>query len=301
MRRPWHPKPQISVAATLPPMRVAPLLLLLACQETAPRFRPTSRELDPRTGISWITPSGATGQLAEHETTVAEYARCVAAGACSDEKVTGVEWKEAPWSPQITCNWGRPGHENHPMNCVDWPGSDTFCRWAGGRLLTKQEWHDEATDAGRRPFPWGSDPIDCDRAVHNDWMSHPSTTDRKGCGRKETWPVCEKPLGNSVHGLCDVVGNVWEWTDTKEFPGPEHEPRYNLGGGWSATEVHLDTEYNLVNPVLFRIDTLGMRCWRPSDGGAEGSSGPLRAPSPPPTPPPPPRSAGAGNPPAPTR
>jgi len=35
-----------------------------------------------------------------------------------------------------------------------------------------------------------------------------------GCGTNTTWPVCSKPLGDSVSGLCDMAGNVAEWTTT---------------------------------------------------------------------------------------
>jgi formylglycine-generating enzyme required for sulfatase activity len=145
------------------------------------------------------------------------------------------------------------------MNCVDWHDADAFCRWAGGRLMTKSEWHDEASESGRRTYPWGSDEPTCEFAVMNDWMTHGGNF-RQGCGERGTWPVCSKPKGRSVHGLCDLSGNVWEWTDTKEFPGPETEPRYNLGGSYANTPPYLEAEYTLVNPTKFRIDVLGMRC-----------------------------------------
>lgn len=248
-------------------------VLLAGC---AKREEPEPRRVDDAaTGIVWIQANGSTLMFAETEVTVAQYSRCVAAGGCGVEKLGGIEWKESPWAPSPRCNWARPGYDNHPLNCIDWIQADAFCRWAGGRLLSKAEWHDLATARGTRLYPWGDAQPTCDLAIHNDWEQHGGLGDRKGCGRGESAPTCSAPAGRSKEGLCDLVGNLWEWTDTKEFDGPETEPRYNLGGSWAASSPHLDTDYTLVNPVRFRIDTLGLRCARPAD--AQGTSATLPA------------------------
>ena len=52
------------------------------------------------------------------------------------------------------------------------------------------------------PAPY---PCICEPVKHRDG----SETD--GCGENKTWPVCSKKSGNTVHGLCDMGGNVWEW------------------------------------------------------------------------------------------
>ena len=33
-----------------------------------------------------------------------------------------------------------------------------------------------------------------------------------GCGTGKTWPVGQKPMGMSIYGVHDLIGNVAEWT-----------------------------------------------------------------------------------------
>jgi len=106
------------------------------------------------------------------------------------------------------------------MNCVNWHGAKAYCAFVGARLPTEDEWYAEASNGGRRKYPWGSQKANCVRSVMKEGGS--------GCRQNRTWPVCSKPLGNSVSGLCDLSGNVWEWTTTKQSGGR----RVIRGGSW---------------------------------------------------------------------
>ena len=64
----------------------------------------------------------------ETDVTVAAYAKCVSAGACTE-----------PAASHRACNW-KTDRGDHPINCVDWNQSIAFCKWLGGRLPTEQEW-----------------------------------------------------------------------------------------------------------------------------------------------------------------
>ena len=91
----------------------------------------------------WVSSVPAGIEFTRNEITVEQYRACVEAGACSTAAV----------SSEHRCNWGKKDRGDHPLNCVTWGGAETFCRWAGGRLPTSEEWEAEAARAGRRTYP----------------------------------------------------------------------------------------------------------------------------------------------------
>ncbi len=158
-------------------------------------------------GIEWVTiPGGSfmmgaddvratprhevrvkTFQMAKTPVTAGQYKKCVEAGACVKPAIDS------------------PGND-YPVIGVDWEQAKRFSEWAGGRLPTESEWEYAARGAGKDwKYPWGNEEATCRRAVMNDGGD--------GCGRSNAaWPVCSKPAGNTAQGLCDMAGNVWEWT-----------------------------------------------------------------------------------------
>jgi formylglycine-generating enzyme len=162
--------------------------------------------------LIWLYSEKAGIEFTRSEVTVAQYRPCVEAGKCSTPKSK---------SDSEYCNWGYAFRGMHPINCVDWSEANAFCGWAGGRLPTEEEWFAEASNGGSRTFPWGDAEVTCEYAV---WGNGNNTD---GCWRDSTWPVCSKPKGLSVSGLCDLSGNVWEWTSTSEGFA-----RVVRGGSW---------------------------------------------------------------------
>jgi sulfatase modifying factor 1 len=155
------------------------------------------------------------------EVTVAAYKQCVDADRCSSAGVEMpyVNGKEvaaaAGW-----CNWGK-GRDDHPMNCVDWNQARTYCAWTGKRLPTEQEWEKAARGTDGRKYAWGNEGYG-NRKVANiadetAKRSNPRWTVAAGYddGYVGTSPVGKFPAGRSPFGAEDMIGNVYEWTDTE--------------------------------------------------------------------------------------
>ena len=138
-----------------------------------------------------------TFEMSKTAVTVEQYAECVINGGCT---VPGTE---------AYCNWGKPGRELHPVNCVDWDQATRYAKYKGARLPSESEWEYAATSGGKeQKYPWGNDEPTCDRAVMSGNAGY-------GCGTNTTMPVCSKPGGNTAQGLCDMAGNVWQWVQDK--------------------------------------------------------------------------------------
>jgi formylglycine-generating enzyme required for sulfatase activity len=195
--------------------------------------------------IKWVYSNPAGLYFTKSEVTLAQYKACVAAGVCKSDN-------HGTKSDNKYCNWGYGDRGDHPMNCVKWYGADEFCRWVGGRLPTEDEWYAEASANKTREYPWGNEQATCNYAVMDQGGN--------GCGRGSTWLVCSKPAGNSVSGLCDMSGNVWEWTSTQEGSA-----RVLRGGSWGNDDPdYLRASGRVWYNPDYRYYYFGFRCVRAS-------------------------------------
>ncbi len=185
----------------------------------------------PATGIEWVAVTGAGFELSRTEITVDQYRACVAAGACA-----------AP----VRCDWGTaaygdPDRGEHPVNCVDWHGAQAFAVWAGARLPSEEEWAQAAR--GRQEHVYaGSDLVEevAWFAGNSDGAAHPP------CGLEP----------NSL-GLCDMSGNLWEWTATASGAG-----RVLRGGSFGSEAAGVRVDHRNVFAPDVRYDSLGFRVAR---------------------------------------
>ena len=190
-------------------------------------------------------------EIARTPVTFKQYSACVAAGACL---------------PVHDCAPALFLGPEQPVVCVDWPQAKAFSEWVGGRLPTEAEWEYAARSGGKeRQYPWGDDPATCSRAVL-------STSLVKGCGRSATWPVCALPDGNTEQGLCDMAGNVWQWTadwhhgsyegapaDGSAWVNPPGTERVVRGGSWDRRARRVRTRSRISAFPSLALTTTGFR------------------------------------------
>lgn len=112
-----------------------------------------------------------------------------------------------------------------PVIHVNWHEAQAYCRYAGRRLPSEAEWEMAAAGSGtgaKRRYPWGNATPDARRA--NLEGSAPA-------------PVDALPAGASAQGCRQMIGNVWEWTDTTfgPYPGFEPDPYKEYSQPWFGT------------------------------------------------------------------
>jgi iron(II)-dependent oxidoreductase len=104
---------------------------------------------------------------------------------------------------------------------VSWFEARAYCRWAGRRLPSELEWEVAAaaqpTPDGvglamaKRTYPWG------------EARPAPEMANLDGYALG-TIDVGALPAGDSAFGCRQMIGNVWEWTDTPFGPYPGFTP-----------------------------------------------------------------------------
>jgi len=153
-----------------------------------------------------------------------------------------------------------------PVMHVCWHEAQAYCRWAGRRLPTEQEWEVAATwdpaAQRKRRHPWGDEPP----------TERHANLDQRLFGAA---PAGAYPLGASAFGCEQMAGDVWEWTASdflpypgfRAFPYREYsevffgsEYKVLRGASWAArASVSRATFRNWDHPIRRQIFA-GFRC-----------------------------------------
>ncbi|MGF1601403.1 MAG: SUMF1/EgtB/PvdO family nonheme iron enzyme [Thermosynechococcaceae cyanobacterium] len=154
----------------------------------------------------------------------------------------------------------------HPVCGVSWFEADAYARFVGKRLPTEAEWEKAASwdpkRQCRRIYPWGEAP-----------PSHLLCNFGGELG--ETTPVHRYLQGQSAVGCLDLIGNVWEWTETwfhpyegyVSFPYEGYSKAYFddqhcvlKGGSWAAQAPVLRCAFRNWYYPQTRQHFAGFRC-----------------------------------------
>ena len=149
------------------------------------------------------------------------------------------------------------GKADHPVVLVTWEDVMAYAAWARKRLLTEAEWERAARGTDGRRYPWG-----------NEFVS--GRCNCKEVGLEGTSAIGQfSPDGDTPEGLVDMLGNVWEWTNSlfRAYPYDPDDGRESRqargfrvlrGASWKndANVVHslsrLDGDFQFFNNVGFR-------------------------------------------------
>ncbi len=183
--------------------------------------------------------------LDEHEVTIGEYAAFVKATRHRTPPV----WPE-----------GKPpaGKERLPVADVSWDDAAAYCAWQGKRLPTEAEWERACRGlVENEKYPWG------DRA--------PTKADARFDGLEGPAAVCSLP--KTRMGLCEISGNVWEWTADwfgKDYyaAAPARNPagpatgmyRVLRGGSWFDKPNFMTCSHRSWARPAERSPNIGFRC-----------------------------------------
>ena len=126
----------------------------------------------------------------------------------------GTPW----WFGVHGADWTHPGgprssiedRADHPATHVSWNDAVAYCAWAGRRLPTEAEWEYAARGGlDGAKYPWGDAEVDAGGWRANIWQGTFPQANTLDDGWLTTAPV--RTFEPNGYGLCQPVGNVWEW------------------------------------------------------------------------------------------
>jgi formylglycine-generating enzyme required for sulfatase activity len=160
--------------------------------------------------------------------------------------------------PCYKVEWADQEYNWDPVVMVSWEDAVAYVTWAQKRLPSEAEWERAARGPEGWRWPWGTE-----------FAVGRCNTKEMNIGRT-TSVYRFSPHGDSLEGVADMVGNVWEWTsslyrpypynalDGRESPSAEGW-RVLRGGSWFKDHTLATTTARLDGDFLF-FTNVGFRC-----------------------------------------
>jgi formylglycine-generating enzyme required for sulfatase activity len=202
--------------------------------------------------------------------------------------VTVGEWRAfvsaTGWQGQGDVAWEAPGFaqtDAHPVVGVTWHDAQRYVQWLSGRtgqryrLPTEAEWEYACRAGTDTAFSCG-DTISPDLANYDGNFTYNGGA--RGIYRKGTTPV--GTFSPNSWGLCDMHGNVWEWTQDVVHENYEGAPadgsawvdggdqsrRILRGGSWLYNPRYLRSALRNGFSAVLSNDIVGLRVVRELGG-----------------------------------
>lgn len=135
----------------------------------------------------------------------------------------------------------------HPVTQISGADAEAYCKWAGLRLPTIEEWEVAARAGATTRYPWGDELHEGDRAHANVWEGESHRKNKLTDGFMYTAPV--KSFAPNAWGLYDVIGNVFEYCDG-DLPNKKADSagvfQCGRGGSWWCS-TNTCSYFNLVS------------------------------------------------------
>ena len=120
--------------------------------------------------------------------------------------VPGASWRH-PIGPESSL----AGLEDHPVVHVAYEDVEAYATWAGKEIPTEAEWEFAARGGLEGAvYTWGNEFAPDGKMMANTWQGEFPIQNLLVDGFERTSPVGSFPANG--YGLCDMAGNVWEWT-----------------------------------------------------------------------------------------